>query len=201
MRSRSIAPAAARPASVFTSIGKNVITATTAVLDGQSKPNHITMMGAMPTIGSAETKFPIGSSPRAEEGEAMGDHRHQEPGAAADGVAGEHAAHEGLHEILAQHRQRGTQSAPRSHSATASGPTARRSRAPRPPRGRTRSRRTAGGSRGRWPAQRLVARLQGRHAGHDQARGEPCREHQRPEAGAGAAGDAGSASSRASRRR
>ena len=57
-------PAALSPASVFTSIGKNVMTTTTAAFDGQSKPNHITMIGAMPTIGRAETKLPIGSSPR-----------------------------------------------------------------------------------------------------------------------------------------
>ena len=38
--------------------------ATTAAFDGQSKPNHITMIGATPTIGSAETKLPSGSSPR-----------------------------------------------------------------------------------------------------------------------------------------
>ena len=49
---------------VFTSIGKKVITATTAALDGQSKPNHITMIGAMPTIGMALTRLPSGSSPR-----------------------------------------------------------------------------------------------------------------------------------------
>ena len=42
-----MAPAAARPALAFTSMGKNVITTTTAALDGQSKPNHITMIGAI----------------------------------------------------------------------------------------------------------------------------------------------------------
>ena len=35
---------------VFTSIGKKVMTMTTAAFDGQSKPNHITMIGAIPTI-------------------------------------------------------------------------------------------------------------------------------------------------------
>ena len=49
---------------MFTSIGKKVITTTTAAFDCQSKPNHITMIGAMPTIGSAETRLPIGISPR-----------------------------------------------------------------------------------------------------------------------------------------
>ena len=44
--------------------GKKVITTTTAAFDCQSKPNHITIIGAMPTIGSAEMKLPTGSSPR-----------------------------------------------------------------------------------------------------------------------------------------
>jgi hypothetical protein len=64
MRSLSIAPALERPATVFTSIGKKVITTTTAAFDCQSKPNHITMIGATPTIGSAETRLPIGMRPR-----------------------------------------------------------------------------------------------------------------------------------------
>ena len=46
---------------VFTSIGKKVMITTTAAFDGQSKPNHITMMGAMPTIGSALTRLPTGA--------------------------------------------------------------------------------------------------------------------------------------------
>ena len=54
---------------VFTSIGKKVITTTTAAFDCQSKPNHITMIGATPTIGSAETRLPIGSRPRCRNGE------------------------------------------------------------------------------------------------------------------------------------
>src|SRR6266481_2442767 len=57
-------PDADNPASVFTSIGKNVTSATTAAVDGQSKPNHITMIGATPTSGSAEKKLPRGSRPR-----------------------------------------------------------------------------------------------------------------------------------------
>ena len=40
------------------------MTTTTAALEGQSNPNHITMIGAMPTIGRAETKLPSGNSPR-----------------------------------------------------------------------------------------------------------------------------------------
>ena len=57
-------PDSPSPASVFTSIGKKVITTTTATFDCQSKPNHITMIGAMPTIGSAATRLPSGRSPR-----------------------------------------------------------------------------------------------------------------------------------------
>lgn len=49
---------------MFTSIGKKVMTTTTAAFDGQSKPNHMTMIGAMPMIGNAETRFPTGNSPR-----------------------------------------------------------------------------------------------------------------------------------------
>ena len=61
-------PEAARPATVFTSIGKKVMMVTTAAFDCQSKPNHITMIGATPMIGSAETMLPIGSSPRLRNG-------------------------------------------------------------------------------------------------------------------------------------
>src|SRR5260370_718002 len=57
-------PDADNPASVFTSIGKNVTSATTAAFDGQSKPNHITMIGATPTSGNAEKKLPSGSRRR-----------------------------------------------------------------------------------------------------------------------------------------
>jgi hypothetical protein len=38
-------------------MGKKVMITTTAALDCQSKPNHITMIGAMPTIGSAENEI------------------------------------------------------------------------------------------------------------------------------------------------
>ena len=55
--------AAASPCTVLTSIGKNTISTTTAAFDCQSKPNHITMIGAMPTIGSALAKLPTGKSP------------------------------------------------------------------------------------------------------------------------------------------
>ena len=55
---------------MFTSIGKKVITTTTAAFDGQSKPNHITMMGAMPTIGRAAARLPSGRRPRRRNGTA-----------------------------------------------------------------------------------------------------------------------------------
>ena len=48
-------PAALRPASVLTSIGKKVISTITAAFDCQSKPNHMTAIGATPTIGNADT--------------------------------------------------------------------------------------------------------------------------------------------------
>src|SRR3546814_15207565 len=63
-----MAPLAPRPAIVFTSIGKKVITTTTAALDGQSKPNHITRIGAMPITGRADTKLPSGTRPRCRNG-------------------------------------------------------------------------------------------------------------------------------------
>ena len=37
-------------------------------LECQSKPNHITMTGAIPMMGSALTRLPIGSSPRRRKG-------------------------------------------------------------------------------------------------------------------------------------
>ena len=40
------------------------MTTTMAAFDCQSNPNHITRIGAMPMIGSAEMKLPIGISPR-----------------------------------------------------------------------------------------------------------------------------------------
>ena len=57
-------PLAGSPATVFTSMGKKVMMTTTAAFDCQSKPNHITMIGATPMIGSADTMLPIGSRPR-----------------------------------------------------------------------------------------------------------------------------------------
>src|ERR1019366_3497463 len=66
--SRPVASTCAKPAMVLISIGKNVITTMTAALEGQSKPNHITMMGATPTTGTALTKLPSGSRPRCRKG-------------------------------------------------------------------------------------------------------------------------------------
>ena len=42
--------------------------ATTAALDCQSNPNHITIIGAIPIIGIALKKFPIGINPRLKNG-------------------------------------------------------------------------------------------------------------------------------------
>ena len=53
---------------VLMSMGKNVITTMTAAFEGQSKPNHITMIGAMPTTGTALTRLPSGKSPRCRNG-------------------------------------------------------------------------------------------------------------------------------------
>src|ERR1700759_1993140 len=74
----------------FTSIGKKVTSTTTAALEGQSKPNHITMIGATPTSGSAEKKLPSGSRPRP---------RNLKRGATI-------AAHKGLDETPAGDRRR-----------------------------------------------------------------------------------------------
>ena len=65
-------PDAASPVTVFTSIGKKVMMTTTAAFDCQSKPNHITMIGATPMIGSADTMLPIGSRPRPRKANAVG---------------------------------------------------------------------------------------------------------------------------------
>ncbi len=62
--SRCIWVVSFNPATMFTSIGKNTITTTTAAFECQSNPNHMTRMGAVPTIGRAATKFPTGNSPR-----------------------------------------------------------------------------------------------------------------------------------------
>ncbi len=51
---------------------------TMAALDCQSKPNHITMIGAMPTMGSAETRLPSGSRPRCRKGDAVDQDRDEE---------------------------------------------------------------------------------------------------------------------------
>ena len=68
----------------------------------------------MPTIGSAETKLPIGSRPRFRNGDAVDEDGDEEAGAAADGVAGEHRLEEGLAEVGPQRRQRADELAPRS---------------------------------------------------------------------------------------
>ncbi len=124
---------AARPCTVFTSIGKKVITMTTAALDGQSKPNHMTMIAAMPITGKAETKLPSGSSPRCRNGERSIRMAVTKPGAAAERVADQH----GLQEVcLKSAASVGMEEMMRCQIADAAATerTARRSRAPRLPR-------------------------------------------------------------------
>ena len=57
------------PATALMRTGKNTIALTTAAFDSQPKPNHVTMIGATPTMGSAATKFPMGRSPSVRKGE------------------------------------------------------------------------------------------------------------------------------------
>jgi hypothetical protein len=59
----------ASPARVLTSIGNTVIKTTTAAFDGQPKPNHMTMIGAMPMIGIALMSWPTGVRPRCRKGD------------------------------------------------------------------------------------------------------------------------------------
>lgn len=49
--------------------GKKVISKTTATFDGQSKPNHITAIGATPTSGIVPVSAATGSRPRCRKGE------------------------------------------------------------------------------------------------------------------------------------
>ena len=57
IRSRCcIASAASKPCTVFTRIGKNTMTTTTAAFDCQSKTNQLTMIGATPTMGKFSNK-------------------------------------------------------------------------------------------------------------------------------------------------
>ena len=75
------------------------MTTITAAFDSQPNPNHITMIGAMPTIGTALTMLPRGSSPRCRNGTRSVSDGDDEPQAAAHGEAGEHRFQEGLLEI------------------------------------------------------------------------------------------------------
>ena len=79
------------PCTVLTSIGKNTITTTTAALDCQSKPNHITRIGAMPMIGRAATKFPTGSRPRCRKGKLVDGDGDEKGRAAAKHITGQRA--------------------------------------------------------------------------------------------------------------
>jgi hypothetical protein len=83
---------------VLTSIGKKVITTTTAALDCQSKPNHMTMIGATPTIGSAD-QIADRDDALAQERAAVDQDRGDETDAAAHHVTGDHRLEIGLLEI------------------------------------------------------------------------------------------------------
>ncbi len=77
----------------------------TAVFDSQPKPNHITMMGAMPMIGTALTILPNGRRPRCRNGIAVDDERGGETQQIADGEPGDHGLQERLPEIVDEGRQ------------------------------------------------------------------------------------------------
>ena len=137
------------------------------------------MIGAMPTIGSAETKLPSGSRPRFEKIEPMGKDGDQETRAAADSIARQHAAHEGLNEILAARSAATRRTVWRSRSAPASAPATRRSRARRLPKDRTRNAPNSNGTQrscihrsrcGRTPASRRVGSTSGRRRARSRAR-------------------------------
>jgi hypothetical protein len=86
------------PCTQLTSIGKKTIATTTAAFDCQPKPNHITRIGAVPTMGRAAMKLPTGSRPLCRKGErsmAMAVRN----AAPQPMIARQRALHEGLHEI------------------------------------------------------------------------------------------------------
>lgn len=85
-----MALAEARPCTVFTSMGKKVMMTTTATFDCQSKPNHMTMIGATPTIGSAETEIADRQQALLQEGRAVDEDGDDEAEAAAGDITGDH---------------------------------------------------------------------------------------------------------------
>ena len=70
--------AALRPASAFTSMGKKIMRTITAVFDSQPKPNHMTMIGAMPMIGTALAKLPERQQAALQERHAVDEQRGRE---------------------------------------------------------------------------------------------------------------------------
>ena len=121
------------------------MTTTTAAFDGQSKPNHMTMIGATPTIGSAETRLPSGSRPRCRNGTRSIRMATRKPGAAADDDSRRRrrAASGGNRRASV-----GKEPAKRwaMAEAAAGSPAARRGRAPPSPRGTAASRRRSTGT-------------------------------------------------------
>ena len=138
---------------MFTSIGKKVITTTTAALDCQSKPNHITMIGAMPMIGRAATKLPSGSSPRRRNGTRSARIATRKPAAQPMAQPVSTARRKVWTKSAHKVGGRGGEARRRSPTGWASARPARRSRRWRPPTGTGRRRRkrpaTARSSR-RW---------------------------------------------------
>ena len=108
--------------------GKKVTTTITAAFDCQSNPNHITMIGAMPTMGMALSRLPQRQQPALEERDPVDRTAIRKP-QPTPGEAGEHRLEKGLAEIRPEHRRLGHDAAPPAR-ATAAGPAARRTPPP-----------------------------------------------------------------------
>ncbi len=94
-------------------MGKKVISTTTAALDGQSKPNHITMIGAMPTEAKGRDEIADGQRAALQERRAVDGDGDEQAREIADDVAGEHGLEEGLLEVGPEHAGVGGDRAPR----------------------------------------------------------------------------------------
>ena len=77
---------------------------TTAAFGCQSKPNHITMIGATPIIGRALTMFPTGIKPVSGMATCRQGSR-AEPDTTSEHIARKDGFHEGLHEVRPKDRQ------------------------------------------------------------------------------------------------
>ena len=84
------------------------MTTTTAAFDCQSKPNHMTMIGAMPTIGSADDEVAERQQAALQERQAVDQRRAtRKPGAAADRSRGSPPCRKVCTKSAAERRQRG----------------------------------------------------------------------------------------------